>query len=177
MTTSRTQHRAVLLPDGRVLIAGGNTVGPDGHTLDRELFSAEIFDPATGRFTAVTSAPAGGLGLHLALLQDGRVLALSATKLEFFDPRLGTFVPSSAAPSSARALGNRPASSRMTIPWSTRRPLVEWAVASVGGASSRRRTASRLRRSATASASSSRLAYGGAQARTAAATSVRLKPS
>ena len=42
LTTSRMQHSATLLPNGKVLVAGGSTA-----TLTR-LASAELYDPATG---------------------------------------------------------------------------------------------------------------------------------
>lgn len=69
MTMPRAGHSATLLPDGRVLIAGGYTAVA-GYTF------AEIFDPATERFTALPDA----LPLranHAALATpDGRVLLL-----------------------------------------------------------------------------------------------------
>lgn len=70
MTEPRREHTAVLLNDGRVLIAGGR--GPDG-----PLNTAEIFDPLTNTWT-----PTGALNVarsyHQAiLLADGRVLVMS----------------------------------------------------------------------------------------------------
>ena len=45
---ARYKHTAGLLPDGRVLIAGGS----DERDWNRTLSSAEIYDPKAGRFTA-----------------------------------------------------------------------------------------------------------------------------
>ena len=47
MTTARANHTAVLLQDGAVLIVGYAT-------------TAEVFDPATGTFTAVGNNEFGG---------------------------------------------------------------------------------------------------------------------
>src|SRR5438552_6698243 len=46
--TARTRHTATLLPDGKVLVAGGN----HGHAASS---SAELYDPATGTWTATGS--------------------------------------------------------------------------------------------------------------------------
>ncbi len=50
LSTARMNHTATLLPNGQVLVAGG--LGNGG-----ALASAELFDPATGRWTAT----AGGM--------------------------------------------------------------------------------------------------------------------
>jgi hypothetical protein len=101
MTTARGLHTATLLSDGRVLIVGGD---PAAWTFTGPyLASAEVYDPATGTFTA-TGSMAEGRELHAAtVLSDGRVLisggvteSLHPTSLdsaELYDPTTGTFSP------------------------------------------------------------------------------------
>jgi hypothetical protein len=109
MAVPRFSHTATLLPDGRVLVAGGeSSLGGD-----RELRSAELYDPATGRFEATggiePGAPAEGMAqprsAHTATpLDDGRVLITGGVAIsgglfedsgrrsaELFDPRSGRF--------------------------------------------------------------------------------------
>ncbi len=64
MTTARTYHTATLLPDGTVLIAGG----------DSFLSSAELYDPAAGTFTATGSMTAGRQEHVATVLPTGTVL-------------------------------------------------------------------------------------------------------
>jgi hypothetical protein len=95
MLTGRFTHTASLLADGRVLVAGGFA------TLDHTRFasaSAELYDPATGNFTAT-----GGMNVarvwHAAVsLDDGRVLVLGGSdgsktlaSAELYDPATGVF--------------------------------------------------------------------------------------
>lgn len=89
MTTKRIGHHAVLLRTGKVLVLGG---------LNREdgtLRSAELYDSATGTFTATGSLKGKGGGLT-TLLADGRVLVAGSgyddpTSAELYDPAAGTF--------------------------------------------------------------------------------------
>src|SRR3972149_5875744 len=50
--TARDQHTATLLPNGKVLVTGG--LGDGG-----VLYSAEVYDPATGSFSATGSLGVG----------------------------------------------------------------------------------------------------------------------
>ena len=86
MTTARFWHTATLLPDGRVLIAGGWGVNnPDART------SAELYDPSTGTFTATGSMAASHC--CATLLNNGKVLMTgwSGAFAELYDPSAGTF--------------------------------------------------------------------------------------
>src|SRR5262245_50795836 len=53
LATARQQHTATLLPDGRVLVAGGTD--SNGVVLS----SAELYDPATHRWTSTGSMTVG----------------------------------------------------------------------------------------------------------------------
>jgi Kelch motif len=90
MSVARVRAAAAPLPDGRVLVAGGN----DGSI---RLSSAEVFNPASGAFT-----PVGDLGTDRARaaaepLLDGRVLVAGGTRdaplqtAEIFNPSTNTF--------------------------------------------------------------------------------------
>jgi hypothetical protein len=83
---------AVLLPDGRVLIAGGGT---DNQYLD----SAELYDPDTGSWTAIAKMHGPMAGPRATLLRDGKVLVVGRrsarypTTAEVYDPATGTWTP------------------------------------------------------------------------------------
>jgi hypothetical protein len=88
-TAERSAPQAIALQDGRVLVLGG---GPS---------SAELFDPATGTFTATDSPGFSDPG-PAVLLSDGRVLVPGTKRFErtapaaVYDPTTGRF--ESAAP-------------------------------------------------------------------------------
>jgi N-acetylneuraminic acid mutarotase len=68
MAVARRSHTATLLPDGRVVVAGGEGLG------GARLASAELYDPASGTWSAADSMATGRF-LHTAtLLPHGRVL-------------------------------------------------------------------------------------------------------
>lgn len=75
LVTPHYRHAATLLPDGRVLITGGEESGVTKTT-------CEIFDPATGGFTATDSLSAARSGHNAILLPDSRVLILGGATIE-----------------------------------------------------------------------------------------------
>ena len=93
MNTVHVAHIAILLADGRVLVAGGISAAD-------VVSSAEVYDPDTGRFTRTGSMSAAREYFDAVLLDDNRVLvAGGSTKLvplasaEIYDPAAGTFLP------------------------------------------------------------------------------------
>jgi hypothetical protein len=90
MSEPRTHFAATRLLDGRVLVAGGYYASTETVAT---LASAEIYDPATGKF-----APTGSMSVPrdcptATLLLDGRVLLASGESGELYDPATGTFGP------------------------------------------------------------------------------------
>lgn len=98
LITPRRRQSVTLLGDGRVLVAGG--LGPYlGRSAEATLRSAEVYDPATGRWTATGSMHTAREG-HLAVeLLDGRVLVIGGTSgssAEVYDPSSGTWTQTGA---------------------------------------------------------------------------------
>lgn len=94
MLTSREGYSAVRLQDGRVLVVGGYS-GPSGYAHD--LTSAELYDPATGTWSATGSISKPLVHDAATLLRDGKVLVLvgyvedGPSGAEVYDPTRGTW--------------------------------------------------------------------------------------
>ena len=95
MFEARAHHSATLLPDGTVLVVGGGTRGGGKF----QLASAELYDPASGSWTATGSMIEAVDGRSATLLTNGKVLvaggghgfdSLVATA-ELYNPATGTW--------------------------------------------------------------------------------------
>ncbi len=92
MLEPRSGHTATLLPDGKVLIAGGMRRNQDFYK------SAELFDPATGKFQPTGEMSIGRVGQVAVLLPSGKVLIAGGwvgmggtDSAELYDPATGKF--------------------------------------------------------------------------------------
>ena len=90
MTFARMFHAAAALSDGRVLICGGAGAAVPGGVTPIQV-TAEIFDPATGRFAATANMNVTRSGHTATLLDTGQVLVTSQGTAELFDPTTNRF--------------------------------------------------------------------------------------
>ena len=95
MNAERAAHTATLLPDGKVLIAGGFR---EEGTSEVAISSAEIFDPATNTFTPANDLNEPRNGHTATLLPNGKVLLAGGwnqhgrtATAEVYDPQTGAF--------------------------------------------------------------------------------------
>lgn len=71
MTATRVEHTAVLLSNGNVLVSGGNNQTINGAT---PLASAELYNPATGTWSATGSMSNARAGHTSTVLHNGKVV-------------------------------------------------------------------------------------------------------
>ncbi len=147
MTAARADHTATLLYNGKVLLAGGFKSGFPGAPAS----GAELYDPATGIFTATGAMMTGRTGHTATLLADGRVLIAGGSGgigAELYDPSTGTFTATGDLKvaqlswNTAKLLGNgkvlisAPGSAQLYDPVSgTFAPAAAYAEVSPGGGS------------------------------------------
>jgi hypothetical protein len=106
MSSPRSHAVSSILPDGRVLVAGGNITT-----------SADVYDPKTGQFVPTGSLTHPRIGALSVALADGRILVVGGNSMwygldssaEVYDPATGTFSPTGSllriwTPSSATLL-------------------------------------------------------------------------
>jgi hypothetical protein len=97
MLVARSGHSATLLPDGKVLVAGGTAYNGNGgwHASKK----AELYDPATETWSSTGSMGFGRADATAALLPDGNVLVVGGVdpdhpdrqSADLYDPRAGTW--------------------------------------------------------------------------------------
>jgi len=105
LATARYLHTATLLPSGKVLVAGGVPSDPYGITFTGTLASSELFDPATGTWSATGNLTAARYYHTSTLLPNGKVLviggsnsatsggttAIALASAELYNPATGTW--------------------------------------------------------------------------------------
>jgi hypothetical protein len=113
MTGPRSEHAAILLPSGKVLVVGGVSPG------NEVLATAELYDPTTGTWSPTGSMSVARAGHTLTLLPTGKALVVGGTQIslipnleanaplasaELYDPQTGQWTTTAALPASeARA--------------------------------------------------------------------------
>lgn len=92
----RRNHTSTLLPDGKVLLAGGAATLAGA---SEPQATAEVYDPATDRFTAIGNLSMARMNHTATSLADGKILLLGGTgsggsdlvSAEVYDPSTGQF--------------------------------------------------------------------------------------
>ncbi len=98
MHIARASHTSTLLPNGKVLIAGGFAGSGGEYNPYR---TAELYDPNSGTFQSVAEMSIGRSGHTATLLKNGRVLIVGGWtgrydlrgSAEIYDPAANTFTP------------------------------------------------------------------------------------
>ncbi|WP_375768525.1 kelch-like protein [Archangium gephyra] len=94
MISGRAGHTATLLPNGKVLVAGGSIDGRGTTNIN----AAEVYDPASGSWSATAPMASARVGHTATLLPNGKVLVLGGydgsshlASAELYDPASGTW--------------------------------------------------------------------------------------
>jgi len=95
LNVARSDHSATLLPDGKVLVAGGGNTGFSFQS------QTELYDPTTGTWSVTGNLNMGRVGHTATLLPNGKVLFAGGTAGDFsfhnlssselYDPNTGTW--------------------------------------------------------------------------------------
>jgi hypothetical protein len=106
LQTARVAPAGAELPDGRVLIAGGDISGSGSVTAADVLASAEVFDPASGSFTALPASGATQLQVPRAYmaattLGNGQIIFVGGAGPDYLASAELATLPPSCLPSSA----------------------------------------------------------------------------
>ncbi len=96
LNAARGQHSATLLPDGKILVAGGTRkISLAGGVSNGEdvLNSAELYDPATATWSSAGNLNTARVGHTATLLPNGKVLVAggdsNGNSAELYDPGTG----------------------------------------------------------------------------------------
>jgi hypothetical protein len=102
LATSRVGHTATLLPDGKVLVVGGETDSAAFPGNPVGVASAELYDPATGSWAPAATMPSQRFGHTATLLPAGKVLVAGGAccgaspeplaSAELYDPATDTWI-------------------------------------------------------------------------------------
>jgi N-acetylneuraminic acid mutarotase len=109
LLTARQNHTATLLPNGKVLVAGG--MAPPNNSMP--MTNAEIYDPVANTWTAAAPMTSPRISHTATLLPNGKVLIVGGTggpampapvdSAEIYDPATNTWSPAASLPA-ARTL-------------------------------------------------------------------------
>ena len=86
MATARANHTATLLPNGKVLVAGGMNAYVPRIRWGSCTNAAELYDPASSSWSSAGSMAVVQCGHTATLLQNGKVLIVGGKDAELYDP-------------------------------------------------------------------------------------------